>query len=208
MHFGQPLPRRRGRLLDVWLDLGTRVKRRSSGCRHCGRLRRDCRGEHRRRHDGRFRRIELDLVRPFLRGVDAGDRPLGCRLRGAIPGLHRRRARPHPIRHEEQRDQHAPDVHKIPSDGHHVYVPLHSRQCDHETNARGCICSKRSQHVTFTRFVAGSTVCHRGHDKVTLQRNPWPARCSKLERRLVSHVCREGGRLYPEGAHHEPEKRR
>jgi hypothetical protein len=153
MHFGQPLPRRRGRLLDVWLDLGTRVKRRSSGCRHCGRLRRDCRGEHRRRHDGRFRRIELDLVRPFLRGVDAGDRPLGCRLRGAIPGLHRRRARPHPIRHEEQRDQHAPDVHKIPSDGHHVYVPLHSRQCDHETNARGCICSKRSQHATCTRFL-------------------------------------------------------
>jgi hypothetical protein len=57
---------------------------------------------------------------------------------------------------------------------------------------------------TSTTFVAGSTVCHRGHDKVTLRQG----RCSKLERRLVSHVCREDSRLYPRGAHHEPEKRR
>jgi hypothetical protein len=33
--------------------------------------------------------------------------------------------------------------------------------------------------------VAGSIVCHRGHDKVTLPLT----RCSKLERRLVCHVA-------------------
>ena len=191
MRFGKPLPRR-GRRLDVRLDLGTRVERRSGCCRHCGRHRRGRLRDHQRRHDGRFRRIELDLVRPFLRGVDAGDRALGCCLRGAILGLQRRGAGPHPIRDEQQRDQHAPDVHKIPSDGHHVYVPcIRDNVTTKQMRADAFVPNDHNTCTTShssTRFVAGSTVCHRGHDKVTL----CSPRCSKLERRLVCHVGREG----------------